>query len=129
MRLTPCGSHNEFRTSSAQPFVLDKNSAFATASIGIALSSSGYDRPDDILRDADIAMYRAKENGKARYEVFDHGMHARARFRDCNSKAISRQAIENKEFCVYYQPIVSLRHTDVLRVSKRSCAGTILVVV
>ncbi|HEX7333688.1 MAG TPA: GGDEF domain-containing protein, partial [Pyrinomonadaceae bacterium] len=62
----------------SQPFVLDKNSATATASIGIALSSSGYDRAEDILRDADIAMYRAKENGKARYELFDHGMHARA---------------------------------------------------
>src|SRR5262245_17565815 len=46
----------------SQPFVLHKNSAFATSSIGIALSSSGYDRADDILRDADIAMYRAKEN-------------------------------------------------------------------
>jgi diguanylate cyclase (GGDEF)-like protein len=92
----------------SQPFVLDKNSAFATASIGIALSSSGYDRPDDILRDADIAMYRAKENGKARYEMFDHGMHARAVSR-LQLESDLRQAIENKEFCVYYQPIVSLQ--------------------
>ncbi len=92
----------------SQPFVLDKNSAFATASIGIALSSSGYDRPDDILRDADIAMYRAKENGKARYEVFDHGMHARAVSR-LQLESDLRQAIEQKEFCVYYQPIVSLQ--------------------
>jgi len=92
----------------SQPFVLDKNSAFATASIGIALSSSGYDRPDDILRDADIAMYRAKENGKARYEVFDHGMHARAVSR-LQLESDLRQAIEHKEFCVYYQPIVSLQ--------------------
>ena len=92
----------------SQPFVLDKNSAFATASIGIALSSSGYDRPDDILRDADIAMYRAKENGKARYELFDHGMHARAVSR-LQLESDLRQAIEHKEFCVYYQPIVSLQ--------------------
>jgi diguanylate cyclase (GGDEF)-like protein len=92
----------------SQPFVLDKNSAFATASIGIALSSSGYDRPDDILRDADIAMYRAKENGKARYELFDHGMHARAVSR-LQLESDLRQAIEQKEFCVYYQPIVSLQ--------------------
>jgi diguanylate cyclase (GGDEF)-like protein len=91
-----------------QPFVLDKNSASATASIGIALSSSGYDRADDILRDADIAMYRAKENGKARYEVFDHGMHARAVSR-LQLESDLRQAIEQKEFCVYYQPIVSLQ--------------------
>lgn len=91
----------------SQPFVLDKNSAFATASIGIALSSSGYDRPDDILRDADIAMYRAKENGKARYELFDQGMHARAVSR-LQLESDLRQAIENKEFSVYYQPIVAL---------------------
>jgi diguanylate cyclase (GGDEF)-like protein len=91
-----------------QPFVLDKNSAFATASIGIALSSSGYDRPEDILRDADTAMYRAKENGKARYEVFDHGMHARAVSR-LQLESDLRHAIEQKEFCVYYQPIVSLQ--------------------
>jgi len=92
----------------SQPFVLDKNSAFATASIGIALSSSGYERADDILRDADIAMYRAKENGKARYEVFDHGMHARAVSR-LQLESDLRQAVEQKEFCVYYQPIVSLQ--------------------
>jgi diguanylate cyclase (GGDEF)-like protein len=91
-----------------QPFVLDKNSAFATASIGIALSSSGYDRAEDILRDADIAMYRAKENGKARYEMFDHGMHARAVSR-LQLESDLRLAIEQKEFCVYYQPIVCLQ--------------------
>ena len=91
-----------------QPFVLDKNSAFATASIGIALSSSGYDRPEDILRDADTAMYRAKENGKARYELFDHGMHARAVSR-LQLESDLRQAIEQKEFSVYYQPIVCLQ--------------------
>lgn len=89
------------------PFDLDRNSAFATASIGIALSSSGYDRPEDILRDADIAMYRAKENGKARYEMFDHGMHARAVQR-LQLESDLRQAVERKEFCIHYQPIVAL---------------------
>jgi diguanylate cyclase (GGDEF)-like protein len=92
----------------SKPFVLDKNSAFATASIGIALSSSGYDRPEDILRDADIAMYRAKENGKARYELFDHGMHARAVSR-LQLESDLRHAIEQKQFSVYYQPIVCLQ--------------------
>ena len=96
--------HNEL----SQPFVLDKNSAFATASIGIALSSSGYERPEDILRDADTAMYRAKENGKARYELFDHAMHARAVSR-LQLESDLRQAVERNEFCVYYQPIVSLQ--------------------
>jgi diguanylate cyclase (GGDEF)-like protein len=92
----------------SQPFVLDKNSAFATSSIGIALSSTGYDRPEDILRDADTAMYRAKENGKARYEVFDHGMHARAVSR-LQLESDLRQAVEERQFCVYYQPIICLQ--------------------
>jgi diguanylate cyclase (GGDEF)-like protein len=92
----------------SQPFVLDKNSTFATASIGIALSSSGYDKPDDILRDADTAMYRAKENGKARYELFDHDMHARAVSR-LQLESDLRQAVEKNEFSVFYQPIVCLQ--------------------
>ena len=92
----------------SQPFVLDKNSTFATASIGIALSSSGYDKPDDILRDADTAMYRAKENGKARYELFDHDMHARAVSR-LQLESDLRQAVEKNEFLVFYQPIVCLQ--------------------
>jgi diguanylate cyclase (GGDEF)-like protein len=88
------------------PFQLDKNCAFASSSIGIALSS-GYTQPEDILRDADIAMYRAKENGKARYEMFDQHMHARAVSR-LQLESDLRQAVERQEFCVYYQPIVAL---------------------
>jgi diguanylate cyclase (GGDEF)-like protein len=89
------------------PFDLNKNSSFTSASIGIALSSSGYDRPEDILRDADTAMYRAKENGKGRYEVFDTDMHARAVSRLRLERDL-RQAIDEKQFSVYYQPIISL---------------------
>jgi diguanylate cyclase (GGDEF)-like protein len=89
------------------PFELDKNSAFTSTSIGIALSTTGYERPEDILRDADTAMYRAKENGKARYEMFDQGMHARAVLR-LRLESDLRQAIEQKEFCIYYQPIVAI---------------------
>ena len=89
------------------PFDLNRNSTFASASIGIASSSSGYDRPEDILRDADIAMYRAKENGKARYEMFDQGMHARAVSR-LQLESDLRQAVEEKQFSVFYQPIVAL---------------------
>jgi diguanylate cyclase (GGDEF)-like protein len=89
------------------PFELDKNSAFTTTSIGIALSTTGYERPEDILRDADIAMYRAKENGKARYEMFDQGMHARAVSR-LRLESDLRQGIEQNEFCIHYQPIVTI---------------------
>jgi len=89
------------------PFMLDKNSAFSTASIGIALSATGYEHSDDILRDADTAMYRAKEKGRAQYEMFDKAMHVHAvsRLRLENDL---RHAIENQEFLVYYQPILSL---------------------
>ena len=89
------------------PFDLDKSSSFTTASIGIALSTSAYEKPEDILRDADTAMYRAKENGKARYEMFDAGMHARAVSR-LRMESDLRQAVEQKEFCIHYQPIIAL---------------------
>jgi diguanylate cyclase (GGDEF)-like protein len=91
----------------AQPFNLDQHSAFASASIGIAMSTTGYTDQTDILRDADTAMYWAKENGKARYEVFDEKMHARAVSR-LRLEGDLRQAIEQEQFCIYYQPIVSL---------------------
>jgi len=62
----------------AAPFTLGGHEVFTTASIGIALSATGYDRPEDILRDAETAMYRAKNRGKACHEVFDTAMYARA---------------------------------------------------
>jgi|GEM_PF-1267810 len=55
----------------AQPFHLSGQELFATASIGITLSTTGYEQPEDIMRDADVAMYRAKALGKSRYEMFD----------------------------------------------------------
>src|SRR5437879_4021915 len=60
----------------ASPFVLGGKEVFTSVSIGIALSTSAYENPEDILRDADTAMYRAKSLGKARYEVFDADMRA-----------------------------------------------------
>jgi EAL domain-containing protein (putative c-di-GMP-specific phosphodiesterase class I) len=80
---------------------------FVTASIGIVLSQTGYERPDDILRDADIAMYRAKANGRARYEIFDANM--RRRIMDRLALEVElQQAIENDELQVCYQPIIQL---------------------
>ncbi|HEX3560770.1 MAG TPA: diguanylate cyclase [Pyrinomonadaceae bacterium] len=61
----------------AMPYNLGGREVFISVSIGIALSTTGYQRPEDILRDADTAMYRAKQLGKARYEVFDQAMHTR----------------------------------------------------
>ena len=87
---------------------LDGHSAFTSASIGIALNfAADYESGTDLLRDADIAMYRAKENGKARYEVFEHKMYAQT-LKLSKLENDLRQAIERQEFLLYYQPIVSL---------------------
>ena len=90
-----------------QPFQLNGHEFLTTTSIGIALSQTGYEFPEDILRDADIAMYRAKANGKARYEVFDVAMHSHA-VEMLNLERELRHAIERNQVKVHYQPIVSL---------------------
>lgn len=89
------------------PFILGEQEVFITASIGIALSATGYHRPEDLLRDADIAMYRAKALGKARYEIFKTDMHIQAVARLQLENEL-RRAVERHEFRVHYQPIVSL---------------------
>jgi EAL domain-containing protein (putative c-di-GMP-specific phosphodiesterase class I) len=80
---------------------------FTTVSIGIALSAEDYHRPEDILRDADTAMYRAKQLGKARHEVFDRAMHARVMER-LGLERDMRGAVERGELFLQYQPIVSM---------------------
>ncbi|WP_341529077.1 EAL domain-containing protein [Nostoc sp. UHCC 0302] len=92
----------------ALPFELDGQEVFTTASIGIALSSTvDYDQPENLLRDADAAMYRAKALGRARYELFNPEMYVDALDR-LQLETDLRRAIERQEFRVYYQPIVSL---------------------
>jgi diguanylate cyclase (GGDEF)-like protein/PAS domain S-box-containing protein len=92
----------------ALPFNLGGHEVFTSASLGITLSSrGGYEHPEEVLRDADTAMYRAKASGKARHAVFDREMHD-------NAVAVLalendlRRAIERGEFELFYQPIVSL---------------------
>jgi diguanylate cyclase (GGDEF)-like protein/PAS domain S-box-containing protein len=94
------------------PFNLSGQEVFISASIGIAFSTTGYDRPEDILRDSDTAMYRAKANGKARHEVFDQAMHTRA-MEQLQLENDLRRAVERQEFAVHYQPIVSLESGQV----------------
>jgi diguanylate cyclase (GGDEF)-like protein/PAS domain S-box-containing protein len=89
------------------PFDLEGRQVFTSASIGIAPSTSGYDRPDHVLRDADTAMYYAKSLGGSRYQVFDKSMHVRA-VKLLEMQSDLRQAIEKQELFVEYQPIVSL---------------------
>ena len=92
----------------AVPFILNGTEAFTSASIGITLGPAGYEQADEMLRDADAAMYVAKAGGKARYEVFDAAMRARALDR-LQLEAELRRAIERREFCLHYQPILALR--------------------
>lgn len=89
------------------PFHVGGHVVYTSVSIGIALSGAGYEAPDQILRDADTAMYRAKALGKARHEVFDTGMHARA-VALLQLETDLRRAIERGEFQLHYQPIVTL---------------------
>ena len=89
------------------PFQLESYTVFTSASIGIALSSTGYKQAADLLRDADIAMYRAKEQGKARYAIFDQVMYEQT-LELLQLESDLRLALERQEFCLHYQPIISL---------------------
>jgi diguanylate cyclase (GGDEF)-like protein len=89
------------------PFILGGKEVFISASIGIALSNSSYENPDDMLRDADTAMYRAKSLGKGRCEVFDADMRASLVAR-LQVETDLRQALKRGEFRNFYQPIVAL---------------------
>ena len=94
------------------PFHLDERQVFATVSIGIALSSSG-STPEELLRNADTAMYYAKARGKARFAVFDEGMRERAVAR-MEIETGLRKAIQAGELTLYYQPKVSLKDRRVV---------------
>jgi diguanylate cyclase (GGDEF)-like protein/PAS domain S-box-containing protein len=88
-------------------FDLGGSEVFISTSIGITLSTSGYDRAEDMLRDADIAMYRAKAKGKAQYQVFDQAMHQEAVIQ-LQFETEMRHALERGEFCLHYQPIFNI---------------------
>jgi PAS domain S-box-containing protein len=92
----------------AAPFVINQQEIVISASIGIAASTSPHTQAEDLLRDADIAMYRAKRAGKARCEVSDTAMHASA-VKRLKMETDLRKALEQGEFRVFYQPIVSLQ--------------------
>lgn len=89
------------------PFNLNGQDVFTTASIGIVFSQKGYDWPEDLLRDANTAMNRAKSLGRARYEIFDTGMHSHTK-KVFKLETELRQALQRQDFVLYYQPIVSV---------------------
>jgi diguanylate cyclase (GGDEF)-like protein/PAS domain S-box-containing protein len=89
------------------PFVLDGHEVFSTASIGITFGGPTDRRPEELLRDADTAMYRAKALGRDRHEIFDEAMHARA-VAALTLETDLRRGLERGELRLLYQPIVSL---------------------
>ena len=90
-----------------KPIRIGEREVFATCSVGIALSSGDYEAPEDVMRDADTAMYQAKRQGRAKYSIFEPGMHAHA-VKRLDVEMRLRRAVDRREFVTYYQPIVSM---------------------
>jgi diguanylate cyclase (GGDEF)-like protein len=91
----------------SKPFQLEGREVVVSVSIGVVMADARYRRPEDMLRDADMAMYSAKDRGKARCEVFDTSMLAAAEER-LHIETDLRRALEREEFRLHYQPIVTL---------------------
>ncbi|MBD2176670.1 EAL domain-containing protein [Pseudanabaena sp. FACHB-1998] len=89
------------------PVIIQGEAIFPSASIGIVISTPAYDNCVDLLRDADIAMYRAKALGKGRYTLFDQEMYEQT-LRLTQLESELHYALQHQEFELYYQPIVSL---------------------
>jgi len=100
---------DRLKTIISRPFNINGKEIYITVSIGIAISTDTYEHPEDILRDADMAMYQAKEFGKDRVEIYDKTMHDRVLQRMQMGTALRRGAIQ-KEFRLHYQPIISLQN-------------------
>jgi EAL domain-containing protein (putative c-di-GMP-specific phosphodiesterase class I) len=94
------------------PFGVSHKEVFANASIGIAVSHPGQTDADELLRNADVAMYAAKERGKGRYEIFESRLHAAVLHR-LALEADLRNAIERDELVVHYQPTIRLAHGEI----------------
>ncbi len=95
------------QTELVRPFQLAGQEVFTTVSIGVALGDGSTDDARGLLRNADLAMYQAKADGKARHEVFDHVMHARA-LEQLQLETDLRKGLERGEFVLHYQPLVRL---------------------
>jgi len=95
------------------PFMLNGQEVIISTSIGIVQSTIDYEKKEDFLRDADIAMYRAKANGKARYEMFDSDMHDSI-IKRLKLEADLMLAVEREEFFIHYQPIFSLKEKKII---------------
>lgn len=96
----------------AAPFQIGDYQVFTNVSIGIVMGSDIYRQSEHILRDADTAMYRAKANGKACYQMFEQTMHSRA-LHNFQLESDLRHALERHELIAYYQPIIRLDNNQI----------------
>jgi diguanylate cyclase (GGDEF)-like protein len=99
---------NRLKETLSRPFHINGKEIYTTVSIGIAISVNTYEHPEEILRDADMAMYQAKESGKDNVEIYDSAMHDRVVQRMQLGTALRKGALY-KEFRLHYQPIISLQ--------------------
>jgi diguanylate cyclase (GGDEF)-like protein/PAS domain S-box-containing protein len=104
---------NRIQSELKQPFIINEHEVYTTASIGIVYNSDEVQTPEDILRDADTAMYRAKRMGKDRYELFDIEMRQDVLHR-MRTETELRRAHELGEFRVYYQPLISTKTDQII---------------
>jgi diguanylate cyclase (GGDEF)-like protein len=97
----------------SKPLFLKNKQLVITTSIGVVISKNEYKNPDGLLRDADITMYHAKQQGKAQYAIFQPIMHKQALER-LDIETSLRKGLQNKEFHLYYQPIVCLQTSEII---------------
>jgi len=109
------GIVDRLQTELSRPFVLAEHRLMTTTSIGIAMGSINYEWPEDILRDADMAMYQAKVKGRARHQIFNLDMRTQLE-QTWQLESELRYAIEREQFQLYYQPIVSLADGRIMAV-------------
>jgi diguanylate cyclase (GGDEF)-like protein/PAS domain S-box-containing protein len=107
-----CSIADRLQTAVATPLSVQGRELYASASIGIVMGEKQYAVVDDVLRDADIAMYRAKAAGRGGYQLFDPIMHA-STLKRLTLETELRRGIERNELAVYFQPIVDMKSTDV----------------
>jgi EAL domain-containing protein (putative c-di-GMP-specific phosphodiesterase class I) len=96
----------------AGPFIIESNAIYTSASLGICYGTPQYKCPNEILRDADIAMYRAKQSGKAKIDIFNPEMHDDA-ILTMQLENDLRQALQSNQLTLHYQPIINLRNENI----------------
>lgn len=97
----------------AMPYNLNDHKVFITTSIGIVKGTDRYEQTEDLIRDADIAMYQAKRQGRGRYEIFNPMMLEGAKLR-LSLETDLRKALEKHEFVLHYQPILDLKTNRII---------------